>query len=110
MGGDRLTVIGDAPPPDLKLSFSLSDPGLVGRTSDDERERMRQEQRLLLALDEKIIAQLEIASKIRELEQYQRHPDERSGQARHRRGASHQAVASETGGLETQRPPAPAGP
>ena len=71
--GDRLTVGGDMPPPELKLSFALSDPSLVGRTSDDERERMRQEQRLLLVLDEKLIAQLEIASKIRELEQYQRH-------------------------------------
>ena len=107
MGGDRLTVIGDAPPPDLKLSFSLSDPGLVGRTSDDERERMRQEQRLLLALDEKIIAQLEIASKIRELEQYQRHLTSEAGKLGIGAAQADQAVANETGGLETQRPPAP---
>ena len=68
---DRLVLFGGDPETHLKLSFSLSDPGRTSTTSEAQRQRLREEQRLTMALDEKIMTQMEIVARIRELEALQ---------------------------------------
>lgn len=68
---DRLRLFGGEPAPNLKLSFSLSAAPDNGRGTDEERERLRREQQLVMALDQKIMSQMELANRIRELEQLQ---------------------------------------
>ncbi|MCB1888749.1 MAG: hypothetical protein KDH20_14170 [Rhodocyclaceae bacterium] len=68
---DRLVLFGGEAETRLRLSLSLSDPGRTGTTSEAERERLREEQRLVMALDDKIITQMELAARIRELEALQ---------------------------------------
>ncbi|MCB1908686.1 MAG: hypothetical protein KDH15_15060 [Rhodocyclaceae bacterium] len=68
---DRLVLFGGDPATHLKLSFSLSDPARASTTSEAERQRLREEQRLVMALDEKIMTQMEIVARIRELEALQ---------------------------------------
>ncbi|NTV11484.1 MAG: hypothetical protein HGA47_12015 [Zoogloea sp.] len=69
---DHLVLAGDEPGSgSLHLEISLGDPSRVERTSDAERERLRQEQRLIQALDEKITTQLELADKLRQMEAFQ---------------------------------------
>lgn len=70
-GADRLVLFGGPADTRLKLSFSLSDPGRAGTTTDAERERLREEQRLVMALDEKIMTQMELSARIKELEALQ---------------------------------------
>ena len=68
---DRLVLFGGDPETHLKLSFSLSDPGRTSTTTEAQRQRLREEQRLTMALDEKIMSQMEIVARIRELEALQ---------------------------------------
>ena len=68
---DRLMLFGGEPKANLKLSFTLSSAGRIGATTDEQRERLRREQRLIMTLDEKIMTQMELASRIAELEQLQ---------------------------------------
>ncbi|MCB1957431.1 MAG: hypothetical protein KDG55_17260 [Rhodocyclaceae bacterium] len=69
---DRLVLFGGEPETKLRLSLSLSDPGRSGATSEAERERLREEQRLVMALDDKIMTQMELTARIKELEALQR--------------------------------------
>ena len=55
--------------PGLKFSTLLNDARSRGLT-EEQRERLRQEQRLVAELDEKIIASLALAEKIRNMEGY----------------------------------------
>ncbi len=79
-GNDRLVLFGGAPETRLKLSFALSAPGRGGTVGEQERERLRKEQRLVMALDEKIMTQMELASRIHELEALQARLTEESRQ------------------------------
>ncbi len=75
---DRLVLFGGPAETRLRLSLSLSDPGRTGTTSEAERERLREEQRLVMALDDKIMTQMELAARIRELEGLQQRLKEES--------------------------------
>lgn len=67
---DRLSVASAADgDPGLKFSTLLNDARSRGLT-EEQRERLRQEQRLVAELDEKIIASLALAEKIRNMEGY----------------------------------------
>lgn len=68
---DRLVLFGGDPEARLKLSYQLSEPVRIAIASDEERERLRREQQLVMALDEKIMSQMELAQRIRELEALQ---------------------------------------
>jgi hypothetical protein len=73
-GGDRL-VLGDAPPGEdggLQLSLELKSLDRIGTTSNDERDRLRREQSVALAIDRTIVTQLELNERIRQLEETQR--------------------------------------
>ncbi len=67
---DRLMVAsGSASESGLKFSTLLNDTRSRG-LSEEQREKLRQEQRLIAQLDEKIIASLALAEKIRNMEDY----------------------------------------
>lgn len=67
---DRLSVAsGSDSESGLKFSMLLDDARSRGLT-EEQRERIRQEQRLIAELDEKIIASLALAEKIRNMEGY----------------------------------------
>lgn len=67
---DRLSVAsGTESDPGLKFSTLLNDARSRGLT-EEQRERLRQEQKLVAELDEKIIASLALAEKIRNMEGY----------------------------------------
>lgn len=69
---DRLVIMGDSPEASgFKMTTRLGDPGLVERTSDSEREVLRREQALIMALDSQIIARLELSERIERLEALQ---------------------------------------
>lgn len=69
-GEDRLSVAsGEDGEAGLKFSTLLDDARSRGLT-EEQRERLRQEQRLIAQLDEKIIASLALAEKIRNMEDY----------------------------------------
>ncbi len=71
--GDRLKLSGDVPDFDgFKLSRQLGDPGLVDRTSDADRELLRREQRLIMVLDQQIMARLELTDRIERIEALQK--------------------------------------
>lgn len=63
-----------APPPGdrLRLSTELASLGRIGSTSEAEREQLRREQNVLMAVDRTIVAQLELNERIRQLEDTQR--------------------------------------
>jgi hypothetical protein len=69
-GEDRLSVAsGPGGEPGLKFSTLLDDARSRGLT-EEQRERLRQEQRLIAELDDKIVASLALAEKIRNMEGY----------------------------------------
>lgn len=69
---DRLVIMGDSPEASgFKMTTRLGDPDLVERTSDSEREVLRREQALIMALDSQIIARLELSERIERLEALQ---------------------------------------
>ncbi len=76
-----------APSPDdrLRLSTELTSFGRIGSTSNEEREQLRREQNVLMAVDRTIVAQLELNERIRQLEDAQRRMAE---QARAEAGAT----------------------
>ncbi len=84
---DRLMLGAGVPFPDdrLRLSTELESFGRIGSTSDAEREQLRREQNVLMAVDRTIVAQLELNERIRQLEDAQRRMAE---QARAEAGAT----------------------
>ena len=68
-GEDRLSVAAGPGEPGLKFSTLLDDARSRGLT-EEQRERLRQEQRLIAELDDKIVASLALAEKIRNMEGY----------------------------------------
>ncbi len=70
--GDRLMIMGDSPDTSgFKFSLQLGDPGLVDRTTESERDQLRREQQMVMALDSQIIAQLELRDRIARLQALQ---------------------------------------
>ncbi|QID18764.1 hypothetical protein G3580_14720 [Nitrogeniibacter mangrovi] len=70
--GDRLVLMGgNADASGLRMSARLGDPSIVERTSDTEREALRREQKLILAIDSQIVANLELKDRIARLEALQ---------------------------------------
>lgn len=70
--GDRLMIMGDSPDTSgFKFSMQLGDPGIVERTTESEREQLRREQQMVMALDSQIIAQLELRDRIARLQALQ---------------------------------------
>lgn len=69
---DRLVIMGATPEVSgFKMSTRLGDPSAVERTSDAEREVLRREQALIMALDSQIVARLELSERIERLEALQ---------------------------------------
>lgn len=69
---DRLMLMGASPEVSgFKLSTRLGDPALVERTTEAERDVLRREQALIMALDSQIIARLELSDRIERLEALQ---------------------------------------
>jgi len=62
------SLVGDG----LRLSTELASFGRIGTTSDAEREQLRREQYVVMAVDRTIVAQLELNERIRQLEETQR--------------------------------------
>ncbi len=71
---DRLVLGGGESRPGerLRLSTELASFARIGSTSDAEREQLRREQNVLMAVDRTIVAQLELNERIRQLEDTQR--------------------------------------
>lgn len=90
-GNDRLMLGAGAPPPGdrLRLSTELASFARIGSTSDAERDQLRREQNVLMAVDRTIVAQLELNERIRQLEDTQRRMLEH---ARAEAGATAEAV------------------
>ncbi len=65
---DRLSIAGGGEHAPLKLATVLGQRGNGRGTSEAQRELLRTEQRLLQALEEKIVEQLTLADKIRRME------------------------------------------
>ncbi len=69
---DRLVIMGDTPAASgFKLSTRLSDPARIGTTTEAEREALRREQQLIMAMDSQIMARLELTDRIARLEALQ---------------------------------------
>ena len=76
---DLVLGSGEAQPAErLRLSTELASVGRIGNTSDAEREQLRREQNVLMAVDRTIVAQLELNERIRQLEDTQRRMIERA--------------------------------
>jgi len=66
---DRLVLGGESPEVSgFKLSTRLGNPGLVDSTTDAERDVLRREQQLIMALDAQTMARMELSSRIERLE------------------------------------------
>jgi len=104
-GEDRLMVAsGSASESGLKFSTLLNDARSRG-LSEEQREKLRQEQRLIAQLDEKIIASLALAEKIRNMEDYlEKLQGDMSRLDQQIKSASGAATA---GGTVVPTPPAP---
>lgn len=71
-GRDRLSLLGGHSEPQLRASLMLGDAGPPGRTTGDaERDQLRREQQLVLALDDKIASGLALDDRVRQLEAIQ---------------------------------------
>jgi LPXTG-motif cell wall-anchored protein len=71
-GPDRLVLAGDAPESSgFTLTTRLADPSLIERTTEAEREVLRREQQLIMAVDSQIMARMELSDRIARLEALQ---------------------------------------
>lgn len=80
-GQDRLTLGGgfdEAPGAGLRMSTELASVGRIEATSDSERDQLRREQMVVMAIDRTIVAQLELNERIRQLEEVQARMMERA--------------------------------
>jgi hypothetical protein len=78
---DRLTLGGgfdEVPGAGLRMSTELTSLGRIEATSDSERDQLRREQMVVMAIDRTIVAQLELNDRIRQLEEVQARMMERA--------------------------------
>ena len=76
--GDRLTLAPDSiVSKGLRLSTELASVERIGRTTGAERDRLRRERAVVMAIDRSIVTQLELNERIRQLEDLQAAMSER---------------------------------
>lgn len=109
-GEDRLSVASSGESESgLRFSTLLDDARSRGLT-EEQRERLRQEQRLIAELDEKIIASLALSEKIRNMEGYLEKLQGDMVQLDQKIQSTRGATASSTTGAQAAPPAAPSAP